>query len=170
MHHRWKSRATWLALGLLATTVAVASPRSAVPVDARLLTVPLTAPAFTDTMLTRNASLEAMRQAVVAAVARVSPAGSLDDPMLSVSAAPRTFGATHRGQRRCRREPGLAMEGNARCAPTGRSCQGGGDKPGSRWPATRSRTGCTSIVRSISMLQISRCLVNWATLPASAAR
>ena len=35
-----------------------------------------------------------MRQAVVAAVAQVRPAGSLDDPMLSVSAAPRTFGTT----------------------------------------------------------------------------
>jgi outer membrane protein TolC len=33
-----------------------------------------------------------MRQAVVAAAARIRPAGSLDDPMLSVSAAPRTFG------------------------------------------------------------------------------
>ena len=33
-----------------------------------------------------------MRQAVVAAVAQVRPAGSLDDPTLSVSAAPRTFG------------------------------------------------------------------------------
>ena len=35
-----------------------------------------------------------MRQAVVAAVAEVKPAGSLEDPMLSVSAAPRTFGTT----------------------------------------------------------------------------
>ena len=35
-----------------------------------------------------------MRQSVVGAVARVKPAGKLDDPMLSVSAAPRTFGAT----------------------------------------------------------------------------
>jgi outer membrane protein TolC len=52
----------------------------------------LTAQVFTEAVLAYNASLEAMRQAVVAAVAQVRPAGSLDDPMLSVSAAPRTFG------------------------------------------------------------------------------
>ncbi|HEU5443028.1 MAG TPA: TolC family protein [Steroidobacteraceae bacterium] len=52
----------------------------------------MTAQAFTEAVLAHNASLEAMRQAVVAAVAQVRPAGSLDDPMLSVSAAPRTFG------------------------------------------------------------------------------
>jgi outer membrane protein TolC len=52
----------------------------------------LTAQVFTEAVLAHNASLEAMRQAVVAAVAQVRPAGSLDDPMLSVSAAPRTFG------------------------------------------------------------------------------
>lgn len=34
-----------------------------------------------------------MRQAVVAATARIKPAGALEDPMLSVSAAPRTFGS-----------------------------------------------------------------------------
>ena len=33
-----------------------------------------------------------MRQAVLAAIARVRPAGALSDPMLSISAAPRTFG------------------------------------------------------------------------------
>ena len=34
-----------------------------------------------------------MRQAVVAATARIKPAGALEDPVLSVSAAPRTFGS-----------------------------------------------------------------------------
>jgi outer membrane protein TolC len=56
------------------------------------LSAPLTVEAFTDVVLAHNASLEAMRQSVVAATARVKPAGKLDDPMLSVSAAPRTFG------------------------------------------------------------------------------
>ncbi|MGH8327449.1 MAG: TolC family protein, partial [Steroidobacteraceae bacterium] len=53
---------------------------------------PLSAGSFTAAVLAHNASLEAMRQAVVAAFAQVRPAGSLDDPMLSVSAAPRTVG------------------------------------------------------------------------------
>jgi outer membrane protein TolC len=57
------------------------------------LRTPLTAEAFTEAVITRNASLEAMRQAVVAATARIKPAGALEDPMLSVSAAPRTFGS-----------------------------------------------------------------------------
>ena len=57
------------------------------------LTTPLDADAFTGAVLAHNASLAAMQQAVVAAVAQIKPAGSLEDPMLSVSAAPRTFGA-----------------------------------------------------------------------------
>ena len=57
------------------------------------LHTPLTAEAFTEAVVTRNASLEAMRQAVVAATARIKPAGALEDPVLSVSAAPRTFGS-----------------------------------------------------------------------------
>ncbi len=60
---------------------------------ADLLQAPLTPDAFTDAVVRRNASLEAMRQAVVAASARIKPAGALEDPMLSVSAAPRTFGS-----------------------------------------------------------------------------
>ena len=62
--------------------------------DTSVLSAPLTPEAFTEAVLAHNASLEAMRQAVVAAVARVRPAGRLDDPMLSVSAAPRTFGTS----------------------------------------------------------------------------
>ena len=57
------------------------------------LPAPLTAGSFTAAVLTRNASLSAMRQALVAAVAGIRPAGALPDPMLSVSAAPRTFGS-----------------------------------------------------------------------------
>jgi outer membrane protein TolC len=56
------------------------------------LPAPLTAEAFLDAVVAHNASLEAMRQASIAAVAQVKPAGALEDPMLSASAAPRTFG------------------------------------------------------------------------------
>lgn len=58
-----------------------------------VLPAPLTAESFTTAVLVRNADVTAMRQAVVAAVARVRAAGALADPMLSVSAAPRTFGS-----------------------------------------------------------------------------
>ncbi len=58
-----------------------------------LLQAPLTPEAFTDAVFAHNANLEAMRQAVVAATARIKPAGALEDPMMSVSAAPRTFGS-----------------------------------------------------------------------------
>ena len=57
------------------------------------LPAPLTAGAFTAAVLAHNASLGAMRQALVAALSRIRPAGALPDPMLSVSAAPRTFGS-----------------------------------------------------------------------------
>ena len=57
------------------------------------LPAPLTADSFTTAVLARNASLRAMRQALVAAVSSIRPAGALPDPMLSVSAAPRTFGS-----------------------------------------------------------------------------
>ena len=92
MPHRWTSLASGLAFGLLATVAAVAGSQSSLSAAEEPLKVPLTAEAFTEAVLAHNASLEAMRQAVVAAVAEVKPAGSLDDPMVSVSAAPRTFG------------------------------------------------------------------------------
>ena len=57
------------------------------------LRAPLTAESFTTAVLARNASLRAMRQALVAAVSSIRPAGALPDPMLSVSAAPRSFGS-----------------------------------------------------------------------------
>lgn len=92
-----------LVLFTAAATLASADPPSASlvpPISAELhqsdvsvsLSAPLTAEKFTEVVLAHNASLEAMRQTVVAAVARVKPAGKLDDPMMSVSAAPRTFG------------------------------------------------------------------------------
>ena len=91
MPHRRLSLASGLALGLLAAVNAVAGPASS-SIEEDSLKAPLTAEAFTEAVLAHNASLEAMRQAVIAAVAQVKPAGALDDPMLSVSAAPRTFG------------------------------------------------------------------------------
>jgi outer membrane protein TolC len=60
---------------------------------ANFLQTPLGAAAYTDAVIAHNATLEAMRQAVVAATARIKPAGALEDPMLSISAAPRTFGS-----------------------------------------------------------------------------
>lgn len=90
MPHRWMSLASGLAVGFLAAVTAVAGP--SLSTSEEPLRAPLTAKAFTQAVLAHNASLEAMREAVVAAVAKVRPAGSLDDPMLSVSAAPRTFG------------------------------------------------------------------------------
>ena len=88
--------ASGLAIGLIAAVTAVADPpsSSSASADEGPLQASLTAQGFTEAVLAHNASLEAMRQAVVAAVAQVRPAGSLDDPMLSVSAAPRTFGTT----------------------------------------------------------------------------
>jgi outer membrane protein TolC len=51
----------------------------------------VTAESFSEAVLRHNASLEAMRQANVAAVAKTRSAGALEDPMLSVSVAPRTI-------------------------------------------------------------------------------
>lgn len=93
MCHRWMSLTKGVTLGLLATVSWMAGPQSSVSADEEPLKAPLTAEAFTEAVLTHNANLEAMRQAVVAAVSQVKPAGSLDDPMLSVATAPRTFGA-----------------------------------------------------------------------------
>lgn len=99
MHHRWKHRAgaTVLALAAALTVLPVYAAENAATSAShspQTLPSPLTADAFTEAVLAENASLEAMRQAVVAALAQVKPAGALDDPMLSVSAAPRTFGSS----------------------------------------------------------------------------
>jgi outer membrane protein TolC len=89
-------RATTLAIATLALAILLAHrpTRASEPGEAAptLLPAPLTAESFAEAVLNRNANLEAMRQAVVAATARIKPAGSLEDPILSVSAAPRTFG------------------------------------------------------------------------------
>jgi outer membrane protein TolC len=101
------SRAPWRRLPCRTTTLAVAAlgfavlaahpalsaAERATAEALESLQAPLTPEAFTEAVITRNASLEAMRQAVVAATARIKPAGALEDPMLSVSAAPRTFGS-----------------------------------------------------------------------------
>ena len=92
MPHRWTSPARGLAIGLLTAVAAVGIPQSSIAAGEEPLKAPFTAEAFTEAVLAHNASLEAMRQAVIAALAQVKPAGALDDPMLSVSAAPRTFG------------------------------------------------------------------------------
>jgi outer membrane protein TolC len=81
---------SFLLLGVLTTAQAAQGTSSG---GAPLLPSPLTSEAFTDAVLAHNASVEAMHQAAVAAVARIRPAGALDDPMLSVSVAPRTFGS-----------------------------------------------------------------------------
>jgi cobalt-zinc-cadmium efflux system outer membrane protein len=82
-----------LGLALLALHSVARSAEGPAGDSADSLRTPLTAEAFTEAVITRNASLEAMRQTVVAATARIKPAGALEDPMLSVSAAPRTFGS-----------------------------------------------------------------------------
>ncbi len=56
------------------------------------LSAPLSAEAYTDAVLAHNASLEAARQVVLAALSRIKPAGALDDPTLALSLAPRTLG------------------------------------------------------------------------------
>jgi outer membrane protein TolC len=82
-----------LASGVLVTTWAVANgAESSATKDAAALPTPLSAEAFTAAVLTHNASLEAMRQATIAAVAGIKSAGALDDARLSVSVAPRTLG------------------------------------------------------------------------------
>ncbi len=52
---------------------------------------PFSANALVEAALARNPGLDAVRAAVEAAEAKIEPAGSLDDPMLSLTAAPNTF-------------------------------------------------------------------------------
>lgn len=54
---------------------------------------PLTAGQLTDAVLRRNPGLAELRAVVEEAESRIEPAGSLDDPMLSLNAAPNTFGS-----------------------------------------------------------------------------
>ena len=92
MHHYSKSFTGAAGLMLL---IAVGAAHAGLGPSERQtpLPAPLPAESFTAAVLARNASLRAMRQALVAAVSDIGPAGALPDPMLSVSAAPRTFGS-----------------------------------------------------------------------------
>ena len=54
---------------------------------------PLDSAVLVAAALERNSSLEEVRAAVEAAQAQIEPAGSLEDPMLSFSVAPNTFGS-----------------------------------------------------------------------------
>ena len=93
MHHHSKSL-TGVAGVILLIAVSAAHAADLAPRERQApLPAPLTAQVFTAAVLARNASLSAMRQALVAAVSDIRPAGALPDPMLSVSAAPRTFGS-----------------------------------------------------------------------------
>jgi outer membrane protein TolC len=85
-------RSIALCLSLVVASVWTKAADAPQTVGAIALPEPLTAEAFRGAVLARNASLEAMQQASIAAVAQVKPAGALEDPMLSIFAAPRTFG------------------------------------------------------------------------------
>jgi outer membrane protein TolC len=81
----------------LALLIALGQARAAqqpMPDGMQSLPDPLSAQDFTAAVLAHNATLEAMRQAVIAAVAQIRPAGALDDPRLSVSVAPASFGSS----------------------------------------------------------------------------
>lgn len=92
-HHRQNLAGASALVLLLALTRAQGAEQSP-PVGLASSQTPLGADEFTEAVLAHNESLEAMRQSVLAAVAQIKPAGSLEDPMLSVSSAPRTFGST----------------------------------------------------------------------------
>lgn len=97
MFHHWKSCAIGVGLALVIPFGAVHSAEppasSAQEPSAANAFEPLSADAFTEAVLARNAGLEAMRQAVVEAVDGIEPAGSLDDPILTLSLAPNTWGS-----------------------------------------------------------------------------
>ncbi len=93
MSHRWTGFTATIGLSLLAVSAAIQAADAAPSAHREVLPTPLTPIAFTRAVLARSPSLAAMRETVVAAVARIRPAGALEDPMLSVSAAPRTFGS-----------------------------------------------------------------------------
>jgi len=87
--HRWKNLAIGGGLALLVPLGATSAAEQPVFSDTSALNVD----AFGEAVLSANAGLQAMQEAVVEAAARIEPAGSLDDPMLSVSVAPNTFGS-----------------------------------------------------------------------------
>lgn len=89
MLHPWKNLAIGCGLALLVPLGARSAAEQPVFSDTAALSVD----AFTEAVLSVNAGLDAMRAAVAEATARIEPAGSLDDPMLSISVAPNTFGS-----------------------------------------------------------------------------
>lgn len=93
MSHRWTGFTAAMSIGMLAASAAIQAAGAAPAAEQDVLPTPLTPNAFTQAVLARSPSLAAMRETVVAAVARIRPAGALEDPMLSVSAAPRTLGS-----------------------------------------------------------------------------
>jgi outer membrane protein TolC len=94
VYHHWQSFAGASVLALLfALTRAEGAEQTIVGNLDSPQTSLMSADYFTEAVLAHNESLAAMRQAVLAAVAQIKPAGSLEDPMLSVSSAPRTFGS-----------------------------------------------------------------------------
>lgn len=77
--------------GLLAAGVLGAAPSAAQQApEASAFGPTLTGTALVDRVLERNAGLAAVEAAAEAAAYRIEPAGSRDDPMLSIAAAPRS--------------------------------------------------------------------------------
>ena len=101
------------------------------------LPAPFSPESFTTSMLARNASLSAMQQALVAAVSGIRLVGALPDPVLSVSAAPHTFGSAM-GTGEDTRVSHTPLE-HIRCAQRDRSwaCGGGASRPRSAAAAPR---------------------------------
>lgn len=88
-----RSRSSGLLAFVLLAVFATQSAAQAQPSKPSLAT-PLSATAFIQAVLADNAGLTASRLAALAAETRIAPAGALEDPMLSLSAAPRTLGSS----------------------------------------------------------------------------
>lgn len=78
-----------LLAGMVAITPLVAH---AAPLAEPALSAPMQREDLIQAILTGNAGVEALRAAEQAAISRIEPAGSLDDPMLSTSVAPVQYG------------------------------------------------------------------------------
>ncbi|MEX2516460.1 MAG: hypothetical protein WD572_06055 [Gammaproteobacteria bacterium] len=64
------------------------------PAAAAELSGPLTREQLIQTVVAENPGIAALEAAEQATIARIEPAGDLDDPMLSTSVAPRQFGGS----------------------------------------------------------------------------
>lgn len=91
MLHHWNRCATALTVALCILVGSAHAAERQPSADTALLQEPLDPDALAEAVLARNPGLEAMRAAVAEAAARIEPAGSLDDPMLSFAVAPNTF-------------------------------------------------------------------------------